>query len=114
MPYRADTDEEIVPRMPRPKDYQSGQDHTRLARQHRDIKTLMLDGVWRTVKEISEKLSYPETSVSAQIRHLRRPKFGSWTVNRRRRLNSAVSEYQLKEKKVELAKDLFGDLPRHI
>ena len=102
MSYRADTEEEMVSRLPVPKDYKTPQDHTRLARQHRDIKDLMLDGCWRTVKEISEKLSYPEPSVSAQLRHLRKPEFGAWLVSRRRRKDAGVSEYRVLPQKINI------------
>lgn len=60
-------------------------DHKRLARQHEDIKNLMLDGNWRTLREIRLALHYPEASISAQLRHLRKPRFGSYVVDRRRR-----------------------------
>lgn len=101
MTYRVDTDEEIIQRpfrgsMPGPKDYKTLQDQSRLNRQHEDIKALMLDGCWRTVQEISQILSYAENSVSAQLRHLRKPEFGGWLVYRRRRKDTSLSEYQVK------------------
>lgn len=102
MTYRADTGEEMViassfPKvMPCPEDYMNRQDQSRLNRQHEDIKALMLDGAWRTVKEVSQLLNYDENSVSAQIRHLRKPQFGGWLVLRRRRKDVGVSEYSVK------------------
>lgn len=112
MTYRADTGEEMRTSriMPGPQDYKNRQDQSRLNRQHLDIRNLMLDGGWRTVKEISDKLSYPETSVSAQLRHLRKPEFGGWEVSRRRRKDSQVSEYQvlLPVKKQDSQKEMFS------
>lgn len=60
-------------------------DETRLSRQHERIKTLMLDGTWRTISGISKVTGDPEASVSAQLRHLRKIRFGSYQVERRPR-----------------------------
>lgn len=69
-------------------------DGSRLKRQMDSILSLMLDGCWRTLHEISAQLNYPEASVSAQLRHLRKPAFGSYRVGKRRR-TSGLWEYQL-------------------
>lgn len=65
--------------------YDPAKDQTRLSNQHLQIRETMLDGEWRTLKEISALLGYPESSVSAQLRHLRKPRFGSYVVERRAR-----------------------------
>lgn len=78
-------------------DYIPKIDQSRLENQHERIKQLMLDGVWRTYQEISIELGYPEASISAQLRHLRKDRFGGFTVNRRRRTLSGLSEYQVLE-----------------
>jgi len=54
---------------------------------------VMEDGIrW---EEISS-LGYPESSVSAQLRHLRKPKFGGHTILKRRRFSGhGLWEYQL-------------------
>ncbi len=60
----------------------------RLSKQHEAIRTVMLDGSWRTLENISEeverrfKVKAPPASVSAQLRHLRKPAFGSYTVQK--------------------------------
>jgi biotin operon repressor len=59
-------------------------DGTRLDKQHTTIYRYMLDGEWHTLAEISTSLGYPEASVSAQIRHLRKPQFGGHQVEKRR------------------------------
>jgi len=51
---------------------------------------------YHSLPEISAATGDPPASVSAQLRHLRKPRFGSYTVNKRRR--SAVSglwEYEV-------------------
>lgn len=60
-------------------------DQTRLVRQLDRIRDLMLDGVWRTLGEIEQVTGYPQASISAQARHLRKPRFGGYVVEKRRR-----------------------------
>lgn len=61
-------------------------DHARLERQMDKIREYMLGhGEWRTLGEIEQATGYPQASISAQLRHLRKPQFGCWEVARRRR-----------------------------
>lgn len=60
-------------------------DGTRLLDQHHRVKGLMLDTDWRTLNEITALTDSPAASVSAQLRHLRKPAFGGYTVEKRRR-----------------------------
>ena len=61
-------------------------DGERIAKQHEVIRDFMLKtGRWWTLAELHEKLKYPEASISAQLRHLRKPEFGSYEVEKRRR-----------------------------
>jgi len=62
---------------------EDGGREARLTDQHRAIRTLMLDGQWRTLSEIATRLHHPPASVSAQLRHLRKRRFGGYTVERR-------------------------------
>lgn len=48
------------------------------------VRELMRDGKWRTLSEIADVTGDPEASVSARLRDLRRPKYGLWTVTRKR------------------------------
>ena len=64
-------------------DYQKGRDQARLEGQLEGIKTYMANGQWRTLQEIADVTGYPHASVSAQLRNLRKSKFGGWTVERR-------------------------------
>jgi hypothetical protein len=55
---------------------------------------MMSHGGWRTLAEIHQETGDPEASISAQLRHLRKPRFGGYVVNRRRR-SGGLWEYQL-------------------
>ena len=86
--------------LPKPKprfdgaDYRPERDDARLSTQFRAIVALMKDGKFRTLREISEATGYPEASISAQLRHARKPHFGSHTVNREYR-GDGLYGYQL-------------------
>jgi len=54
----------------------------------------MKDGTWRTLAEISETTGDPPASVSAQLRHLRKPRFGGYTVDRRH-MGGGLYQYRL-------------------
>lgn len=64
-------------------DYEHTRDSERLSQQHLRVRTLMSDGVWRTLDQISEVTGDPPASVSAQLRHLRKPRFGAYLVEKR-------------------------------
>lgn len=57
-------------------------DSSRLGDQMCAVLTLMADGHWRTLSGIASETHAPESSVSARLRDLRKPKFGGHTVNR--------------------------------
>lgn len=40
---------------------------------------------WMTLEELARKTKFPETSISAQLRHLRKEKHGGYQVEKRRR-----------------------------
>ena len=66
--------------------YDPAIDGDRLHRQQERIKDYALSHGWLTLGELSSMLDYPEASISAQLRHLRKPKFGSYIVEKRRRI----------------------------
>jgi hypothetical protein len=75
--------------------YTESLDGSRLNKQLHAIYRYMSDGGWHTLAEISA-LGYPEASVSAQLRHLRKPKFGGHTIIKRRHASgNGQWEYQL-------------------
>jgi hypothetical protein len=59
------------------------EDHNRLAKQLGRVRTLMLDGCWRSLQEIADSTGDPPASVSARLRDLRKPRFGNYTVDRK-------------------------------
>lgn len=72
-------------------------DQARLTGQCLRVRDLMLDGVWRTVQQIAFLTNDPEPSISAQLRALRKPRFGSYVVERRARgdRSSGLFEYKV-------------------
>lgn len=64
--------------------YEPAKDKVRLNRQLDKVKSLMLDGVWRSLRDISLETGFPEASISARLRDLRKPRFGALNVERRR------------------------------
>lgn len=78
-------------------DYVKEFDQERLTGQVKRIYNLMIDGTWRTLKEIESTTADPQSSISAQLRHLRKKRFGNHIVNKRRRgaETSGLFEYQL-------------------
>lgn len=74
--------------------YEHAVDAPRLVRQHERIRDLMLDGRWRTLDEIAMATGDPAASVSAQLRHLRKPRFGSHVVDKRARGDRAVGLFE--------------------
>jgi hypothetical protein len=72
-------------------------DDPRLDNQHERVKAAMVDGRWRTLAEIERLTGDPPASISAQLRHLRKPRFGAWTIERQPRgdRSSGLFEYRL-------------------
>jgi len=64
-------------------DYVPVRDNPRLTNQIEKVFDLMKDATWRTLAEISYNTDAPEASVSAQLRHLRKDRFGGHTVEKR-------------------------------
>ncbi len=77
--------------------YVPSRDDVRLRGQVRRIFNLMSDGWWRTLGEIEDITRDQPGSISAQLRHLRKERFGGHTVNKRHRGDAAngLYEYQL-------------------
>ena len=72
-------------------------DGTRLTGQIVRVFDLMRDGKWRTLAEIEKAIGDPQSSISAQLRHLRKPRFGGHTVEKRSRGNrsNGLWEYRV-------------------
>lgn len=78
-------------------DYTPCFDEERLTGQFKRIFTLMKDGKFRTLSEIASVTGDHEASVSAQLRHAKKPRFGGHTLNKQRRgePKNGLWEYQL-------------------
>lgn len=78
-------------------DYDPVVDDARLTGQLRRIWDVILDGAWRTLREIGDVTGDPEASISAQLRHLRKARFGSHIIERRTRgeRSAGLWEYRL-------------------
>jgi hypothetical protein len=71
-------------------------DQARLTKQLGRVFDVMQDGAWRTLDEIAGATGDPHASISAQLRHLRKRRFGGYAVDKRRRLPaSGLYEYRL-------------------
>lgn len=81
-------------------------DLARLSSQQAKVKAVMGDGNWHTIEEVTRLVGGGESSVSAQIRHLKKPRFGSNTIDRRRRgdKSQGLFEYRLV---LEIQQELF-------
>ena len=75
--------------------YDEHADGARVRRQMDVIRDYMLRAGWRTLTEISRDLGYPESSVSAQLRHLRKKRFGAYRVPKRRRNEGGTWEHRV-------------------
>jgi hypothetical protein len=77
--------------------YEPSKDHKRLAKQFIAVRDYMLGhGEWRTLAQLSAALGYPEASVSARLRDLRRERFGGFTVERMR-VGTATFRYRVRK-----------------
>jgi hypothetical protein len=65
---------------------------------------------WVTLAELAAKTKFPPASISAQLRHLRKEKYGGWAVEKRRRewVSEVVWEYRLAEGGVDRGKGSKG------
>ena len=63
-------------------DYKPERDDVRLTGQLLRVWDVVHDGSWYTLKQIADKTGDPEASVSAQLRHLRKPRFGGYIVEK--------------------------------
>ena len=79
-------------------DYIPERDNIRLTGQLLRIWNVVIDNQWHTLSEIAQKTNDPEASVSAQLRHLRKPRFGGDTVEREHVSNGLYKYRVLLEK----------------
>jgi len=63
-------------------DYSPNRDDARLTGQLLRIWNCMCGGSWKTLHQISAETGDPESSISAQLRHLRKERFGLHSVEK--------------------------------
>src|SRR5688572_21462666 len=76
------------------KTFDPAKDEIRLSGQLARVYNCMSDGCWRTLTEIRAICRGSEAGISARLRDLRKTRWGSHVVNRRRR-EGGLHEYQL-------------------
>jgi hypothetical protein len=84
-------------------DYVEEFDSDRLTGQLARVFDLMKDGQWRTLSEIQDMIKDPQASISAQLRNLRKKRFGENIIEKRTRGHRSQGLF---EYKLELNKDL--------
>lgn len=75
--------------------YDPEKDRERLTCQMKGVLECLLPGKWLTVSELSNKTNYPEPSISAQLRNMRKVKFGGLDIPGRYRKGTRIFEYRL-------------------
>jgi len=65
--------------------YSPQHDHVRLTGQIKRVYNVMASHKWYTLDEIAGLTGDPHASISAQLRHLRKERFGSHTIDKRPR-----------------------------
>lgn len=79
--------------------YEKGYDQKRLTGQILRIYDLIEDGEWRTLSEIAKETGDHESSISAQLRNLRKVRFGEHVIEKRARGErvNGLFEYRLQK-----------------
>ena len=70
-------------------------DQQRLEGQMDRVFKCLEAGDWLTLGELGERTGDPEASISAQIRHLRKARFGNHIIVKQRRGEGGLWEYRL-------------------
>lgn len=76
-------------------DVDQATDGPRLQTQLERIEAYMADGNWRDVEHIARHLDIPANSVQAQLRNLRKPEFGAYDVESRRKDDGGATYYRV-------------------
>jgi hypothetical protein len=80
-------------------DYDRSRDDARLTGQILRVWNCVSDGKWKTLRQIAQETGDPEASISAQLRHLRKPRFGGYTVEREY-IDNGLYKYRLIPKEI--------------
>jgi len=80
-------------------DYTPSIDRERLLSGIARVRLFMSDGGWHSLAEISKACKVPEATASADLRALRRERYGGYIIDRRRRVpTGGTYEYRMKRK----------------
>jgi hypothetical protein len=78
-----------------PAGIESRDDEVRLNKQQAAVWAVMEDEGWHTLSEVAQRTGYPEASISARFRDLRKQKYGSHTIERES-LGGGLFRYRLR------------------
>lgn len=84
-------------------DYDPARDDVRLTGQLLRVWNIVSTGAWLTLRQIAAATGDPESSISAQLRHLRKPRFGGHTVEKRY-VGNGLFEYRVLVNREELVR----------
>lgn len=76
--------------------YDHARDGERLHKQHHRVLAALRGGAWWTLRELSAHTGDPEASVSARLRDLRKPRFGSHVIERQY-VERGLFKYRLRD-----------------
>ena len=77
--------------------YDPEKDRKRLAVQLGTVKEIMSDHEWYTLCQLEGLTGFPQASISARLRDLRKPRFGSYIVSRKR-VSQGTYAYRMESK----------------
>lgn len=63
-------------------DYVPARDDERLGNQLERVFEVLRHGEWMTLEELAMRAKAPAASASAQMRHLKKPRFGCWLIEK--------------------------------
>ena len=73
----------MTPHFDGPKEDDEEARVSRLTGQLRDVYEALLDGERLTLGGLERKTGHPQASISAQLRNLRKARFGGFTINKK-------------------------------
>lgn len=81
-------------------DYDHNRDAPRLTEQIQRVFTVLSDRNWHALSHIAMLTGDPEASISAQIRHLRKARFGGWEIEKKH-MGNGLYLYRLTGERLE-------------
>ena len=77
-------------------DYVHKRDGIRLSNQLQRVFDVMKTGEWMTLRQLSDRAKCPEASASAQLRNLRKERFGAYLVEKKHSDKFGLFLYRLR------------------